>query len=333
MLIFYMNLNLYGQVEIFVHQLNCETKTIVELSNTDYTSEQVNTETIVFKINTPIEPTSFDFLIDTVSIMFERFWVTPKTKRLDFYLSKCHAYRFYLSDPDVINREGRANMIYNKYLREKVSSREEYLQLYTPHYINYIEENPTSFLSLSYLVYLETDKATKSELLGLLEPSFKDYADYQKIANSIQYERYPDLGEKIMEAPTVNLQGEKWTFRKLENQAFVLFFLISGCAGCSKIFPEVNRLNEKYATKRVPIVYYSLDEDQATWESSSKSQNIISSNNISELQGWSGILPLSLAVKGSPYFVIVNQQHQVEQIIFGSEVFLVAEEIEKLIGN
>ena len=103
---FCCNLTGYTQVEIYVHQPDCSSKTPIEISNfPQFKPEHVDEQTIVFKMNTPTETIDFDFFIDTVGIMFERFWITPETKRLDFYLSKCNAYRFYLENPDFINKE------------------------------------------------------------------------------------------------------------------------------------------------------------------------------------------------------------------------------------
>ena len=330
--LFCCSINGRAQVEIYVHQPDCSSKTPIEISNyPQFNPEHVDEQTIVFKMDSPTETIDFDFFIDTVGIMFERFWITPETKRLDFYLSKCNAYRFYLENPDFTNKEGRANQYYYRYLREKSTSREEHIDQYTKYIVDYIKRHPTFGLSLNYLVNVEMNKETKIELAEILEPTFGGRRSYQKIARTIKYKADPSIGQKIVDVPLVNLQQSNWSFDELEGQAFVLYFWMSGCGACSKIAPKVNALNDKYAALGVPIVYYTLDENIALWKESSLSKTILSPYNISEMEGWTGILPLSLGVRGTPYFVIFDKNHQIEQVVFGSEIFLVEEEIIKLI--
>ena len=316
--------SIFAQVELYVHQPNCARKTIINIANNpQYEPKQINEETQLFTVDTPDEPMELVFIIDSIGLLIEKFWIDPTSKRIDFYLYNCRQYRFYVENPNYLTREARADSYYIKYLLEKTESREEYLKLYNQHKISYIKNNPNSFLSLDALWKLNISIDEKKELFKLIGDENKKYSLYNKIFKSINAEI--NLDSLKLDLKFCNIDKDTLHFNSFENKPVVLTFWMSGCKWSTKILPELISLDKN--NEDVPFVYYCLDENLEQWRNSSKKFDIPEKYNISELNGFLSDLPILLGVDRTPYFVIADINQKIILVTFGDELYLIENEI------
>jgi thiol-disulfide isomerase/thioredoxin len=312
---------------LFVHQPNCLNKTVVRIaSNPNFEFEQIDEETILFTIDTPKEPQEFNFIIDTIGVMIEKFWIEPSTKKIDFYLFNCKQYMFYVKDPSELTRQARAEMKYTEYLQEKSLNREEFIEEYNAHKINFIENNKNSFIALDAIYKIKTDKDTKKELLYSLDDSLKQYPFYKKLLNQVEVTEVSDILPFNFTLQNVN--NDTIDFNLLKNKPTAFIFWMSGCKWSNKLMPDLTSLSNKY--KDINFIYYCLDENLSEWKFSSEKFEIPQTYNVSELDGFLGKIPTMLRVDRTPFFVLIDDKQKIVLVTFGNEVDLLELEIQNL---
>ena len=298
---FFLFLSLKGicQVELHIHQPKCKTKTYVSLANQpDIKAQYIDSETQVFTIPLPKEPKLYFFMVDSIGFQLERFWVEPNTKKIDFNLYNCKGYHFSVDKPNQLTIEERAKHHYIMYLTEKYYDKEIYIKEYKKYSENYIRENPASYLSLYLIANNNFDSNTKLELLQLVAPANSEYSLFKKTERSIKYKYSPKLGDTIKAITANNINGKPFKIENLDKKPTVFVFWMAGCKWSTKLLPQIAEMSKKY--QNANFVYYSLDESKALWEQTSIEKQIPAENNISELDGYLGITPLSLGVSATP---------------------------------
>jgi thiol-disulfide isomerase/thioredoxin len=315
----------FTQVELYIHQPKCTNKTVVHIANNpQYEPQEVDENTQLFIVDSPVEPKEMVFIIDSVGLMIEKFWIESSSKRIDFYLYNCRQYIFYVENPNDLTRAARADDYYVKYLREKSRNDEEFMELYLEHEIDYIQNNPNSFLSLDAFEKINISHEKKEELLKTLGEENKKYPLFAKLLN--KYSTIVNLDSLNLSLKYGNINEDTLHFSTFKDKPVVFVFWMSGCKWSTKLLPNITALDKK--NRDVAFVYYSLDENLEQWRKASEKFDIPKKYNISELNGYLGKLPTTLGVDKTPFFVVADTNQKIVLITFGDELYLVEKEIQ-----
>lgn len=319
--------SILAQVELYVHQPNCENKTVVNIANNpQYKPQKVDEETQLFIVDSPEEPKELVFIIDSIGMLIEKFWIEPSSKRIDFYLYNCRQYGFYVENPNELTREARAGNYYVKYLMEKSRNREEFTRLYNEYEIDFIKNNPDSYLSLVAFQRLSISDDEKKELFKLIGDNNKKYPLYNKLLRKINSD--VRLDSLNLNLKFQNIDKDTVRFNSFKNKSVVFVFWMSGCKWSIKLLPDIIALDKNY--EDIAFVYYCLDRNLDQWKNSSAKFDIPKQYNISELDGLLGELPMLLDITTTPSFIVVNKNQEIVLITYGDELFWVEEEIKSL---
>lgn len=314
----------FTQVELYIHQPRCTNKTVVHIANNpQYELTEVDETTQLFVVDSTVEPKEMVFIIDSVGLMIEKFWIEPTTKRMDFYLYNCRQYMFYVENPNDLTRIARADDYYVKYLEEKAKDREEFRQLYNDYVISSIKNNPNSFLSLDAFEKINISNAEKGAMLKALGDENKKYPLFTKLSN--KYNTKTNFDSLNLSLKYKNINEDTLHFSSLKDKPVVITFWMTGCKWSTKLLPEMVSLEKK--NEHINFVYYCLDENKEQWKNSSKKYGLPEKHNISDFNGYLGTLPVSLGVDKTPFFVVADEKQKFKLFTFGDEVYSVESEI------
>jgi thiol-disulfide isomerase/thioredoxin len=291
----------------------------------------VDKETFKFAVPKFDEPTSIVFSVDTASSHIEKVWVDSATKRIDLWIYNCKTYRSGVKNANLLTKEDRINKFYFEYLERRFTERESYLWAFNDFLMDYIQKNPKSFLSLNYASRLtDASDAQLKEALNILEPSNGHYPTYKKLKNKLLYKPAIKMNEPIFNFDGRTLDSTYFSIKDVNNKATLIMVWESGCSGAKKIFPQIAAIQNKYAKEGLGVVYFSLDEDKASWKEISMNYKI-PNVNISDLQGFNGKTALQFGITAIPAFYILDKEKKVRMVTFGEEAALIEIELKKIL--
>jgi thiol-disulfide isomerase/thioredoxin len=320
----------FAQTAIYIHQ-ECHQKKIGVLSPNDLVGIRVDKETIKFATPKYDEPTCIVFSVDTAGYKVEKVWVDSATKRIDLWVYNCNGYRSSVKNANLLTKEDRINKFYFEYLERRFTERESYLRAFNDFLMDYIQKNPTSFLSLDYASRLtDASDAKLREALNLLEFANGHYPTFQKLKNKLLYKNAIKMNEPIFDFGGMTLDSTPFSINDVNNKATLIMVWQSGCSAAKKIFPEIAVMQNKYAKDGLGVIYFSLDEDKASWKEISMNYKI-PNVNISDLQGFNGKTALQFGITAIPAFYILDKEKKVKLVNFGDDAALLEAALKKIL--
>jgi thiol-disulfide isomerase/thioredoxin len=328
--ILFFPLMLFAQTDIYIHQ-ECHQKNIGVLSHNDFVGIKVDNETLRFSVPKFDEPTRIIFSVDTAGFKVERVWVDSATKRVDLWIYNCNSYRSSVKNANLLTKEERINGYYFEYINQKFTDRAPYLRAFNEFLMDYIQKNPNSFLSLDYAARLtEASDGQLLKALNILEPANGRYPTYQKLKNKLLYKNAIKMNEPIFDFGGQTLDGTNFSIKDVNNRATLIMIWQGGCSRAKKIFPQIAALQNKYAKDGLGVVYFSLDDDRASWKEISINYNI-PHVNISDLQGFNGKTALQFGITAIPAFFLLDKEKKVRMVTVGDEAALIEIELKKIL--
>jgi thiol-disulfide isomerase/thioredoxin len=329
-LILFFPIAVLAQTDIYVHQ-DCHQKKIAVLSPNGLVGIQEDKETLKFAVPQYDEPTCVVLSVDTAGSRIEQVWVDSATKRIDMWIYNCKTYRSGVKNANLLTKEHRINKYYFDYLAHRFPDRGLYLRAFNDFLMDYIQKNPKSFLSLDYAARLtEASDAQLREALNILEPANGHYLTFQKLKNKLLYKNAIKMNEPIFDFGGRTLDSTYFSIKDVNNKATLIMVYESGCSGAKNIFPQIAAIQSKYVKDGLGVVYFSLDEDKASWKNISTNYKI-PDVNISDLQGFNGKTALQFGITAIPAFYILDKDKKVRLVTFGEEAALLEIELKKLL--
>jgi thiol-disulfide isomerase/thioredoxin len=328
----FLSISSNAQVEVFIHQ-KCHSRAIGVINHPEIIGTEIDNETTRFIIPTQEEPMRISFHIDTVGFKIERMWIDSSTKIVDLTVFNCSSYRCAIENANILTKEERINGLYFDYLAQKYGDDKDlYLQKFNAFIVEYIKNNPDSFLSLNYISKFTGKDSEIAELLKIVEPTNSRYPSFQKMKNRIVYKNQIKINSPIPDFESQQINEQPFSTFSLKNKATLVFFWQSGCRWSVKSIPKILEIQEKYANKGVEVIFFNLDENKALWKENSTKFGI-KDINISDGQGFYGKTPLSLGVSATPYFFLLDKEKKIQLVTFGDETPLVERELIKIIDQ
>lgn len=186
-------------------------------------------------------------------------------------------------------------------------------------FIDLINENPASLVSLAAVQMLETNEY--SELHKKVNDALTEKlpnSPYTKNFNQ-QYEKIAKLSPGA-EAPEISLNdvnGNTVSLSSLRGKVVLVDFWASWCRPCRIENPNVVAAYEKFNKNGFEVFSVSLDGMQQQqnpkqdWIDAIKADNLIWKNHVSDLKGWqSSIVPV-YDVSGIPFAVLLDRDGKI----------------------
>jgi thiol-disulfide isomerase/thioredoxin len=328
--VLFFPITLFAQTDIFVHQA-CYQKNVAVVSHNNIAGIRVDSETLKFSVPKFNEPTCIVFSVDTMAYKIEKVWIDSATKRIDLRISNCKSYRSSVKNANLLTKEDRINGYYFDYLAYRFPDRKPYLEAFNAFIMDYVRKNSNSYLSLDYAARMtDVSDANLKEALDILEPTNGHYPTFQKLKNKLLYKNVVKINETIFDFSAKKLDGSNFSINDVNSKATVIMVWHGGCRFCKKAMPKVVDMQSKYAKDGLGMVYFSLDEDRASWQEMSTNYKI-PNVNISDLQGFNGKIALQMGITATPYFIILDKTKKVRAIKIGDDTEELETELKKIL--
>ena len=119
------------------------------------------------------------------------------------------------------------------------------------------------------------------------------------------------IGSIAPELNMVSPEGKIITLESLRGKYVLIDFWASWCGPCRRENPNVVNLYKAYKDKGFDVYSVSLDKDKSRWEAAIKKDNLIWSNHVSDLRGWSSAACPIYGFRGIPYTVLIDPEGKV----------------------
>lgn len=177
----------------------------------------------------------------------------------------------------------------------------------------FLQKNSTSFASLLLLPDLMRSGAyVKEEVVAMYDKYDEGYKN-STVAKAIKtsFDQVPDspvkIGDKAPEFSANSPEGKAISLKESLGKITIIDFWASWCQPCRIENPNVVALYKKYHDKGLNIIGVSLDEDGDKWKEAI-AKDMLTWNQISNLQGWKEEIAASYGVKSIPATFLVDDK-------------------------
>lgn len=187
---------------------------------------------------------------------------------------------------------------------DTVASREKKHQIE----MEFIKNHPNSIIS-SYIlsVYSTTwGKEKTSELFENFSKENKETEYGKKIANYIQLNKDPEIGEEFVDFEMKDSKGKIRKLSDLKGKIILLEFWSSTCGPCRKENPNLVNTYEKYNPYGFEIFAVSQDTDKTRWLKAIEKDKL-NWIHLSDLKGYSNKASLIYGIKGIPDNFLIDK--------------------------
>ncbi|WP_164122319.1 TlpA family protein disulfide reductase [Sphingobacterium sp. xlx-130] len=178
-------------------------------------------------------------------------------------------------------------------------------------YLTDIFNQDKSFLDIkeNMILYLETFKSISPEFI---KNDPKSQALENMIQKKINYNDIYKIGKKVPIFKASKADGSSFTNESLKGQPYILAFSASWCGPCMQSLPKLKALHNKYKSKGLQVVYFSLDTNKEKWLTMIHDKNINSWINVSELLETNMIETTKMFnIRGIPNYFLIDESGKI----------------------
>jgi len=169
------------------------------------------------------------------------------------------------------------------------------------------------------ILYMQDDTAAKEKLLKIYKTKYNvtaGFVDYlanleKKYAFKAKYKKAPKID-------VTDINGNKYTSKKLMGKVVVLNFWSTGCGGCVGEIPELNKLVDKYANNN-EVVFLAISNSDSISLDKFLSKRPFKYKIVNNAPG----LDRKFNVTGSPHHFILNKNSEIIMHITGGRANIV----------
>ena len=143
--------------------------------------------------------------------------------------------------------------------------------------LNYIEDKPTSFISLYLLTHSagQYGYSKTKKLLEPLTPYWKQHTKYKYLKKWTEDKRNVREGDMAPAFSTVNFEGEPVSLSSFKGKFVVLDFWGTWCGPCIAVIPELKELFQKYQPHNVELISVACELGKDEDKMLSKAKNFV----------------------------------------------------------
>lgn len=183
-------------------------------------------------------------------------------------------------------------------------------------FINLINENPASLVSLAAVqqldpqqygeLYKKVDEALVKNISN--EPWFIDF--HNRVAKMMNLKK----GAKAPDFTLNNAEGNPISLSSFKGKVILIDFWASWCRPCRAENPNVVKAYNKFHKKGFDVLSVSLDgmpqqqNAKQDWLTAIEQDGLVWKNHVSDLKGWSSEVVPIYGVEGIPFTVLIDKE-------------------------
>jgi cytochrome oxidase Cu insertion factor (SCO1/SenC/PrrC family) len=224
------------------------------------------------------------------------------------------------------------------YTAGKISTQDSFIILMNAYEESYLIAHPDSFLAVTYLHsilnHIDLNKMIKyRDMVRKNNSQYEEFKFINSYIENYKYKSVPHVGDAFMEFQCKKVDGGTFDSKTISDKAIVIFFWYSGCGPCHRAIEPLRSVYDKYKSKGLEVISFSLDNTQEEWAKSSATFKPVGID-VSDLIGFSSPLFLHYSVSAFPFFVIFDREKKISMVTFGEdEVPLIESKIKELLNT
>jgi thiol-disulfide isomerase/thioredoxin len=164
--------------------------------------------------------------------------------------------------------------------------------------------------------------------VGIRAASDDANAIFDHLSSAMSKEPRIRKGDTAPSFVTETTEGHQLSSRQLSGKVVVLHFWATWCGPCVARMPSHIEALAEYDSKRVEIVYVSLDEDKDAFDAAIK-KHAVPFKNVREESGWGGNLARAFGVNSVPFDIVIGKDGRLFSNSIGDiDAALVAESVQ-----
>lgn len=169
--------------------------------------------------------------------------------------------------------------------------------------IRFMESNPTSNLTFSYLYVLQDNLTTNEveKIYNKLPHELKTSSMGRYIYTKLQANKAVAIGNKALDFTSADAEGRPVKLSDFQGKYILLEFWASWCVPCRAQSPDLVKIHETYKDKGFTILQYSVDvkRDEQKWRDAIRKDGLVWTQ-ISGLTGPSDLVSEMYGVQPIP---------------------------------
>lgn len=205
-------------------------------------------------------------------------------------------------------------------------------------YIDFIKNNPNSYMSLMGIIYLYQTDESPNTLIPLIEGLGTDIQDHHQIKqllNQLEQKRLVAIGSVAPDFSQKTPDGQTIKLSEFRGKYLLVDFWASWCRPCRQENPYLVKAYEQFKDKNFEILGVSLDNPggREAWTNAIKKDGL-TWTQVSDLQGWKNAVAVQYGILSIPQNLLLDPNGVIiAKNLKGEELINVLEETLLVIEN
>lgn len=301
--------NCIAQCELIIHQIGIPSDTLI-IANYEENEQPVNINdsTLKFTWNQSI-PDRLAVVLDRKTRWWTRVWMEPGIKQKIMVID-------YNQRTATVENPSEWDKITEQW--SHIQNKEQIIKADSIA-MDYIEKNPSSYLSLYFLSHgtYRDDPAKKISALEKLGPELRNYPEYRQAKASLLKRNYPNIGDTFKEFILAGKNDSLFNSAGIKDKWILLNFWSNGCGPCVKEMDEYNDLYKSVDPDKVVFISIALDEDKSKWKKAPATNKMMWTSLWTENNTYCELC-LHYNVFSMPFFILFDNEKKIFYIKDGA---------------
>ena len=118
------------------------------------------------------------------------------------------------------------------------------------------------------------------------------------------------IGQTAPDFSVPTVDGKTISFSDIKADYLMLIFWATWCPHCTQSIPEISEMYKSQKKKKVEVVAFSLDTDEAAWKNYIK-ENKLEWINASDLKSWNSNIAIDYNIYATPTIIVIDKDRKI----------------------